>query len=226
MVVVDTAIKHWKEEEHKAAVRGHHALAEINKGKVEHYEKERRELRQHIGHWRVISKGRHEFLEEKIKSTPHLVHNGNIVEGGTLEERFYYSIHQGRKHWRDFYSEPGGETDAPWAITNVPNNTLRSDCSKYAQKECQTIQIPDPTGQNFGPMFTGTIVANCKEVSREYAETHFGTAVLFGSGDAFHMGLSMAHGDLIIQHGVPQLEFGTFDEFGPGTQVRFYKFIS
>lgn len=225
LLIADKRIDHYRKSAHEAGEKGQPAVEKRQHEKLVGWEKHQRQLKQHIAHWRVVIDRRDEVVKEFIAAAPHLK-GSNLVEGGTVEERFYFWVHQGMKDWRDYYGEYGNEETNPWAITNVPDDTYRSDCSKLSQYACKTIQIPDPTGQNFGPMFTGTVVANCTQVDRAYAESHFGTAVLFGDGNAFHMGLSMAHGDLIVQHGVPELEYGTFDEFGSGTTVRYYKFIS
>jgi hypothetical protein len=77
-----------------------------------------------------------------------------------------------------------------------------------------------------GAFYTGWVTANCKQVDHVYAETHIGTAVIFGDGTGFHMGLSRGSGQALIQHGREPLEYGTFDQFGAGTLVRYYKFLT
>jgi hypothetical protein len=223
MLVAERRVKHY-EKTYKASTIGS-AKRGRQRQKLHDWRKRHRQLKQHIAHWQVVLKGRDEVLRERIAETPRLV-SPNSVEGGTVEERFVFMAHKAVERARSFYSETGSEDDEAWAITNVPDDRYRSDCSKWSQNSAKVIQVPDPTGQHFGPMFTGTVVANCKQVDRAYAESHPGTAVLFGGGTAFHMGLSMGHEDLIVQHGVPPVQWGYFSQFGPGTDVRYFKFLT
>lgn len=155
---------------------------------------------------------------------------GNRVQGGTLEERIAYLFEHAPPLFRLFYSESGAFAVEPWAIHNVPTDTWRSDCSAWARIVIPTVQAIGgilAAAMGAGAFFyTGWVVANCQEVSRQYAETHIGTAVVYGSGTGFHMGLSRAQGNATIEHGTANLDYGTFDEFGTGTQVRYYKFLT
>jgi hypothetical protein len=223
-LIAEKRVKHY-EKTYKASAIGS-AKRKRQGEKLHDWRKRHRQLKQHIAHWQVIVGRRDEALKELLSETPRLV-APNLIEGGTPVERFELMAHKAVETARDFYSETGAEDDDAWAITNVPDDSYRSDCSKWSQVSNKTIQIPDPTGTNFGPMFTGTVVANCEQVDRAFAEANPGTAVVFGSGNGFHMGRSMGHGtNLIVQHGVPPVQWGTFDEFGSGTEVRFYKFLT
>jgi hypothetical protein len=223
ILVAENRVKHYEKTYRRSAIGS--PGRQRQRSKLHGWRKRERQLRQHVAHWHVILHRRDEALKELLSETPRLV-LPNRVEGGTVEERFRFMAHQAVERARDFYSEAGDEYRGGWAVTNVPSDRYRSDCSKWSQNSAEVIEVPDPTGLDFGPMFTGSVVANCKQVDRAYAESHPGTAVLFGDGTAFHMGLSMGHEDLLVQHGVPPVQWGTFDEFGPGTEVRFYKFLT
>lgn len=222
MLIAEKRIAHYTKTYAKAPLGSPKRARQ--KAKLKDWRKRKRQLHQHIAHWHIILTRRDLALKELIAEHPRLV-APNKVEGGTVPERFVFMAHKAVEDAREFYGEAGEEDPDAWAVTNVASDKYRSDCSKWSQNSAKVIQVPDPTGQNFGPMFTGTVVDNCKQVDRAYAESHPGTAVLFGSGTAFHMGLSLGSGDALVQHGVPPVEYGTFGQFGAGTQVRYFKFL-
>jgi hypothetical protein len=174
--------------------------------------------------WRKIVRRRARQLREaiqrrKARAKPHVVGH-NQVRGGTPAERLLYAMEVAHREFRLYYSEAG-----TWvrgcALTNVPSNSDRSDCSWWYTmvRWCCGLEGPSIAGG-----FTGTILTEGKVVSREYAEKHVGVAVVFGSGDAFHCGMSTGDGPNIYQHGVPEVDTGTFDQFGAGVEVRYRAF--
>lgn len=150
---------------------------------------------------------------------PHVV-GGNRVEGGKAEERLLFAMEYAAKTFRLYYSESGAWVKG-FALTNVPAGEFRSDCSWWYTmiRYACGLQGPSLTGG-----YTGTILTEGKAVSRHYAETHTGVAVVFGSGTGIHVGMSTGHGPTIYQHGQEPVETGTFDEFGPGVEVRYRAF--
>jgi hypothetical protein len=223
ILIADNRIKHY-EKTYRTSELGS-AKRKRQRERLHDWRDRKRKLQQEMAHWRVIVDKRDLALKELLSEKPHCT-SANVVEGGGVVERFRFTAHRAVERARDYYSETGSLCATPWAITNVPDDSYRSDCSSWSQVVAKTIQVPDPTGVDFGWMYTGTVVEKCKRVDQAYAEQNPGTAVLFGDGDAFHMGLSMGHEDLLVQHGVPPVEWGTFGQFGPGTEVRFYAFLT
>lgn len=176
--------------------------------------------------WRVIVKRRalqlkHAIERRKAQSKPHVVGKNKVV-GGHAEERLAFAMEYAHKIFRLEYSEAGVWTKG-FGLTNVPGGKgFRTDCSwwytmlRYA---CGLLG-PSLTGG-----FTGTILTEGKEVSRHYAEHHAGVAVVFGSGDGFHVAMSLGDGTpTTYGHGVPEVDISTFDAFGSGTEVRYRSF--
>jgi len=178
--------------------------------------------------WRRIVAKRlaylHELRQKQVRR------RGNLIEGGTVEGRAAFLFRVAPAHFRSFYSEEGRYYKPPWAVTNVHADTFRSDCSAWARAACLSIRPHTALARKVADagagFYTGWVVEKCPQVDRHYAETHIGTAVVYGTGTGFHMGLSLAEGSRTIQHGTPPLDYGSFDEFGPGTEVRYFAFIS
>lgn len=178
--------------------------------------------------WRT--KVRHRLKRYRYDKAHKLTRNGNIIEGGTLQQRIGFLFKVAPKVFRVYYSEGGSYYGGPWACTNVPVGDWRSDCSSWGRSTVESVKLEIPFAAQVlaaaSAFYTGWVVANCQEVDRHYAETHIGTAVIYGTGTGFHMGLSMADGERTIQHGTAPLTYGTFGEFGAGTQVRYFKFLT
>jgi hypothetical protein len=174
--------------------------------------------------WRKIVKKRalqlkHAIERRKAQNKPHVV-GKNRVEGGSAEARLLFAMEYAHKVFRLYYSESGTWIKG-FALTNVPSNAYRSDCSWWYTMIRAACGLHGPS---LDGGFTGTILTEGKEVSRRYAETHTGVAVVFGSGTGFHVGMSTGSGPNIFQHGVPEVDTGTFDQFGSGTEVRYRSF--
>lgn len=178
--------------------------------------------------WRVQVRRRLHRLRRIRADQPHV--NGNVVEGGTLAQRLAYLFRVAPPIFRLYYSESPPWWITRWAVHNVSRDEGRSDCSAWPQNVARCVQAASALLEKVkiaGPTFyTGWVVENCPQVDRRYAETHIGTAVVYGAGAGFHMGLSLAEGPRTIEHGTPSLDYGTFDEFGAGTEVRFYQFLT
>jgi hypothetical protein len=138
------------------------------------------------------------------------------VRGGTAEERIVALFTYAVKHWVAYYSESGAY-DEDHSLNNHDHDGKRRDCSWQGIEARRACGLPTI---DFEPRFTGSAL-ECKKVSRRYAETHAGVWVIYGSGEGFHMGTSTGHGPFVWQHGTPTLSTGHFDEFGPGTEVRY-----
>ena len=149
----------------------------------------------------------------------------NQVLGGSPRTRLLYAAEQAIRTFRPFYGETGS-WDAGYALTNVPDNSYRSDCSWWFTALYRCCGLDDPNGAGYSGGFTGTLLAHGRVVSRRFAETHAGCAVLFGDGDAFHVGIGTGRGATIYQHGQAPIETGTFDQFGPGVLVRYRDYLS
>ncbi len=154
---------------------------------------------------------------------------GNVVVGGSsLEEQVAYYADHAPAVFRLEYSESGSFYSEAWAVHNVPNYGFRTDCSSCARTAIVDtfklkLAFPDPAGG----FFTGSAVDQGAEVDAAYASSHPLTAVVYGDGTGFHMGLSLGDGsELTFEHGTADLDIGHFQEFGPGTTVRFYKLVA
>lgn len=175
--------------------------------------------------WRAIVKRRGKALAEAIKRSkrdgakPHVI-GRNQVRGGTAQQRLLFAMERAHEGFRHYYSEEGSWVKG-YALTNVPRGAYRSDCSWWYTmiRYCCGLKGPNIEGG-----YTGTILTEGKRCSREYAEKHAGVAVVFGSGTGFHVAMSTGKGPTVYQHGVPEVDTGTFDQFGAGTEVRYRSF--
>ena len=178
--------------------------------------------------WRRIVARRLQRLREILAAVTH--RRGNLIEGGTLEARIAFLFKVAPRLFRLYYSEPGEFFAGRWAVTNVPSGGYRSDCSSWAQNVVRCVGAGGTLAGKiigaYSDFYTGWVTQNCPVVDRHYAETHIGTAVVYGSGTGFHMGLSLGDGQRTIEHGTPSLDYGTFDEFGEGTEVRYFRFLT
>jgi hypothetical protein len=176
--------------------------------------------------WRAIVKKRalqlkHAIERRKAKSKPHVV-GGNRVVGGTAPQRLVFAMEYAHKVFRLEYSEAGTWTKG-YGLTNVPGgHGYRTDCSWWYTMLRYACGLHGPSIEGG---YTGSILAEGKEVTRHYAETHPGVAVVFGSGTGFHVAMSLGNGTpTTYGHGVPEVDISTFDAFGPGTEVRYRAF--
>lgn len=167
---------------------------------------------------------------ERVAHKPHVVEHAKrdggfhfTIEGGSPTERLLYACRYAHKTARLHYLE-GGVYFHGYALTNVPSDEDRSDCSWWYCELFAACGLRDPL-EGLTIRFTGSILEKGRPVSRRYAETHTGVAVVFGSGSGFHVGMSVGNSSTEIwQHGTPTFRKGTFDQFGPGTEVRYRAF--
>jgi hypothetical protein len=174
--------------------------------------------------WRKVVKHRTLQLKEalerrKAQNKPHRT-GRNQVRGGTPQARLLYAMELAHKVFRLEYSESGSWVEG-FAITNVPPGGHRTDCSWWYTMLRYACDLKGPS---IGGGYTGTILIEGKPCSREHAEKTAGIAVVFGSGTAFHVAMSTGKGPTVYQHGVPEVDTGTFDQFGASTEVRFRTF--
>lgn len=207
----------------------HHPLteAEAEQRLQEARERERRsKTRRARNLWRRLVRRRTRQLREaierrKARDKPHVVDH-RLVRGGRDEERQLYAMRIAHREFALGYFESTIDWLDGYALTNVPNPTAdrhRTDCTWWGLD----LKFVCGLGHRIAgfPRYTGSILTNGRTVSREYAETHVGVFVVFGSGDGFHAGLTTGKGPTLYQHGRAPIDKGTFDQFGPAVQVRY-----
>jgi cell wall-associated NlpC family hydrolase len=118
----------------------------------------------------------------------------------------------------NFYSQVGA-FDADHAITG-PAYSHRDDCSSWFASVYKSAGLPDPSAQNFAGGYTGTLVANGKEVGTPQP----GDAVIYGSGVGHHVEMYIGPGDKTIGHGSAPVDAGVINLFGDG-DYRFFTFL-
>jgi hypothetical protein len=199
-------------------VEEYRARLKEGRTKAKHFAKLRNAWRKIVAHRALQLK---EAIERrKAHNKPHRV-GRNRVAGGSAEERLLYAMELAHRIFRLEYSEAGTWIKG-YALTNVPvGQGHRTDCSWWYTMLRFACGLHGPS---IDGGYTGTILSEGKEVSRAYAETHTGVAVVFGSGTGFHIAMSTGHGPTVFQHGVPEVDTGTFDQFGAGTEVRYRAF--
>lgn len=190
--------------------------------------------------WRRIVRRRARQAREaaerrKARNKPHVIGN-NRVAGGKPRERIAYLCDLALREFRLYYSEQGSWYSRLWAIVNVPSDIWRSDCSSWAMnayRACGLQRFIKAADYGNTAGNTTSLAEHGREVSREFAESHAGVAVIFYEGteclpaQSIHVGLSKGNGtDEIWQHGQEPVEGGTFDEFGEGYGVRYFDFLT
>lgn len=152
--------------------------------------------------------------------------HGDKVEGGTPEKRLQTcqleSAHRcstGAR--RNFYSQSGAY-DVDHCLTG-PSYGHRDDCSSWFASVYKSCGLPDPNGQGYGSGYTGTLVANGKQITRGEASHTPGAAVIFGYGPGHHVEMAIGDGsERTIGHGSAPVDVGSFSLL-PGP-VRFFKY--
>lgn len=186
--------------------------------------------------WRRVVKRRAHILKaivarERAARHPHIVHHKHpqspgfeyVVRGGTPDERLLFAARYAHHNARIHYLE-GGIYLPGYALHNVPGDGDRSDCSWWFLELRRICGLPDFVHGDV-VRFTGSIIDHGREVSKHYAMNNVGVGVLFGSGSAFHVGMTCGGGtEEIWQHGTPTFRKGTFGQFGAGTEVRYFAF--
>jgi len=146
---------------------------------------------------------------------------GNKVQGGSPEDRLQAALLRSAENCvtgvrENFYSQ-AGRYSAQYAITGEPRG-FRSDCSQFGASIYFACGLEDPNNTNYSWGWTGTLAINGRPVSREYARTHAGCAVLWSGHVEWSLGDGTEH---TVGHGSAPVDLGTFDLL-PGPQFRAY----
>lgn len=163
-------------------------------------------------------------LEAERKKFNKVTISGNQASGGTKPERLKAvalasaaACSSGRRH--NFYSQAGS-----WDVSHCISGESygeRSDCSSWFTSVYHSCGLSDPNGQQYTAGYTGTLVANGRQVDR--SDLHPGDAVIYGSGTGHHVEMYVGPGDRTIGHGSAPVDVGTINLFGDG-QYRFFSY--
>ncbi len=118
----------------------------------------------------------------------------------------------------NFYSQVGS-FDANHCITG-PAYGHRDDCSSWFASAYRSAGLADPSGQRYTAGYTGTLVANGRQIS----EPEVGCAVIYGSGAGHHVEMYVGPDSKTIGHGSAPVDTGVINLFGDG-DYRFFKYI-
>ncbi|HVQ60365.1 MAG TPA: NlpC/P60 family protein [Solirubrobacterales bacterium] len=118
----------------------------------------------------------------------------------------------------NFYSQPGS-FDADHCITG-PAHDHRDDCSSWFASAYKTAGLSDPSDENYTAGYTGTLVANARQVSHPQP----GDAVIYGPGPGHHVEMYVGPGNKTIGHGSAPVDAGVIDLFGDG-DYRFFEYV-
>jgi hypothetical protein len=162
-------------------------------------------------------------LEAEAKKLNKVTIKGDKATGGTPKGRLKAvalasaaACASGKRP--NFYSQVG-TFDAKHCITG-PAYGHRDDCSSWFASAYRSAGLADPSGQRYTAGYTGTLVANGKQIS----EPEIGCAVIYGSGAGHHVELYVGPGNKTIGHGSAPVDAGVIDLFGDG-DYRFFKYI-
>lgn len=162
-------------------------------------------------------------LEAERKKLDHVTITADTATGGTKHERLKAvalasaaACASGKRP--NFYSQ-SGPFDADHCITG-PAYSHRDDCSSWFASVYKSAGLSDPSGERYTAGYTGTLVANGKQVPIAEA----GCAVIYGSGAGHHVEMYVGPGSKTIGHGSAPVDAGVIDLFGDG-DFRFFKFI-
>lgn len=165
---------------------------------------------------------RQEDLKAELKKLSGVTIKGNKATGGTPRERLKAvalasAAACASGHRPNFYSMPGAWT-VDHCITGEHSGD-RSDCSQWFTSVYKAAGLKDPNGERYTGGYTGTLVANGKQVSSPQP----GDAVIYGSGVGHHVELFIGDGRT-IGHGSAPVDAGVVDLFGDG-DYRFFSFV-
>lgn len=156
-------------------------------------------------------------LRAELKKLSGVTIKGDKATGGTARERLKAvalasaaACASGKR--RNFYSQPGS-----WNVDDCitgENYGERSDCSQWVTAVYKSAGLKDPNGTGYTGGYTGTLVANGKQISRSQLQP--GDLVIYGSGTAYHVELFVGPGDRTIGHGDASINAGVVDLFGNG----------
>lgn len=164
-------------------------------------------------------------LEAELKQLSMVTIKGDKATGGTKHQRLKAvalasaaACASGRR--RNFYSQPGA-WDVDHCITGERSG-FRSDCSQWVTSVYRSCGLSDPNGQRYTGGYTGTLVANGREIRR--SELKPGDLVLYGPGTAHHVELYVGPGEKTVGHGSAAIDAGVIDLFGD-SDYRVYRYI-
>jgi hypothetical protein len=213
-----TARQRKAEKEDKAALRYGH-VAFKNHSRAQYWLGRIKTLVQQI-HDREIKQVE---LEAEMLKLNKVTIKGDKATGGSRRHRLKMvalrSAHNCASGKRpNFYSQVGS-FDADHCITG-PAYGHRDDCSSWFASVYKSAGLADPSGQRYTAGYTGTLVANGKQIS----EPEIGCAVIYGSGAGHHVEMFVGPGNKTIGHGSAPVDAGVIDLFGDG-DYRFFKYI-
>ncbi len=212
--------KHARKKDREAARS--HARANQYQGKAQYWIARIKEFKQKIDHLEQSQAEREAQLAKWKKD--HGIHvKGDKVIGGTPRQRLVAGAlaaaagcSSGKR--RNAYSQPGSYT-VTHGITGEPVG-YRSDCSQFVTSIYHSAGLEDPNAYNWQGGYTGTLVANGKQVSTPQP----GDLVLYGSGTAHHVEMFVGPGDKTIGHGSAPVDAGVINLFGDGN-YRFFSYL-
>jgi hypothetical protein len=166
---------------------------------------------------------RQESLEAEAKKARRVKLVGNRASGGSKVGRLKAvaftsaaACSSGKRP--NFYSQ-AGSWDVDHCITGEHYGE-RSDCSSWFTSVYKSAGLPDPNGENYSGGYTGTLVANGKQISKPEP----GCAVIYGPGTGHHVEMYTGPGNRTIGHGSAPVDPGVIDLFGDG-DYRFFKYV-
>lgn len=150
----------------------------------------------------------------------------NEVRGGTLRQRVKAAAMLSASRCAagkraNFYSQPGRFT-ADACFTGESSSPLeRSDCSQWFASVYHAAGLPDPNGANYSAGYTGTLIANGREIRRDQLRP--GDAIIYGTGTGFHVEMFIGEpGIETIGHGSAPIDPGIIDLASPR---RYFSYI-
>lgn len=160
--------------------------------------------------------------EAGLKKLYNVTIKGNEAKGGTPKERLKAvalksasECAAGRRP--NFYSQVG-LWDVGHCITGERYGE-RSDCSSWFTSVYKSAGLKDPNGQGYSGGYTGTLVANGKQIP----QPEIGCAVIYGAGTGHHVEMWIGPGNRTIGHGSAPVDSGVIDLFGDG-DYRFFAY--
>jgi cell wall-associated NlpC family hydrolase len=212
--------KHARKKDREAARS--HSRANKYQGRAQYWIARIKEFKRKVDHLEQSQAEREAQLAKWIKEHGVRI-DGDRITGGTPRERLVAGAlaaaagcSSGRR--RNVYSQPGAYT-VKHGITGEPPG-YRTDCSQFVTSMYWSAGLGDPNGYNWEGGYTGTLVANGRQVS----DPKPGDLVLYGSGTAHHVEMYVGPGDKTIGHGSAPVDAGVINLFGDG-DYRFYSYL-
>lgn len=148
---------------------------------------------------------------------------GNKATGGTRRHRLktvaLLSAARCASGGRNNFYSQAGAWDIDHCITGERYGE-RSDCSSWVTSVYKSAGLADPNGERYTGGYTGTLVANGKQVSTPRP----GDLVIYGPGTGHHVEMYVGPGDKTIGHGSAPVDPGVIDLFGD-SDFRFFSYL-